>query len=991
MDRRGTHGRAILVLLLLTRCVLSAPALDWVTFPPMRVAIKTENYAELQVTTPVVDIGGKWFFAETPFRFKILKYESNDWLSRVYYATASLNGKEILSDDHTRGADHDGTHPFTSEELALFIYVRLVATGIAHDHKEFTVCFFKDTAAPETPALRGLDGARPIGGGAFVRPGADGRVMLRWLPAKDRGVAVGAEVGISGISGYRVEVDGSTACTVAKPPEAATEVSAAFVLADGRHRLRVAAVDQFGNTSYSLEREYLVDGQGPAAPAFLGLDPPPESAVTGSPCTARGALVFAWLAPTDRPEGEGLQAGSDPSRFDLLIRNEAGEERTFSQREVSGEWLREGCYSARVRAYDALGNAGEPSAEYAFRLDRSPPSTPTGFSAQRDLTDPWIFHLGWQPAAEPTADAWQGGVTGYEVRVELDTGGVLRAVSAEPRAAFHLPKGSHVAQVTARDAAGNTGEPARFPFVVSGYLAEVTFPADAVRRTESGYELHWNPAVTDPPSIGIAGYRVLIRRAAAPSPAAGEWSAAPVFTQTSCSLAGRPTKVPHRAYVTAIDREGNTSCAARAFTLPNEPPRFAPEGPLRVLGPGVGGAGESWPPGHWPSIGLDPWQDAEGDGLGLRLYLRREGEASYTPLPAGSLQFRRGEISAGECARAAGTFEWYLEVAELYDANGDPADGQETLYAPGIRRWPAEGTVRFQVVDPDPPLVGLPPEYTTTPGAPLLLSAEVRGWVPGSELTYHWDFGDGSPASAEAAPIHIFFQLGARPVSEYTVTLTVRDEWGHSSEPAHAAVRVINTREGTLRADELWSGEHELFATVRVPAGRTLTVLPGTRVRVTEGSGAALVVQGRLVVQGLAGPVSFLSAGAGGPRDWRGILVEGEASLEGAEVRHAERAVTVLTGAQARLAGCTLAGNRVGLHACGEGAAVEDCRFADNEWYGVKEDAIAANGGRRPRLLRCSFEGNGRPYYHEERLILDPAALNLLPGNAGNTDWEASP
>ena len=219
----------------------------------------------------------------------------------------------------------------------------------------------------------------------------------------------------------------------------------------------------------------------------------------------------------------------------------------------------------------------------------------------------------------------------------------------------------------------------------------------------------------------------------------------------------------------------------------------------------------------------------------------------------------------------------------------------------------------------------------------------------------------------------------------------MRDEWGQAGEPARAVVRVHNTREGTLRTDELWSGEHELFAAVRVPAGRTLTIMPGTRVRVTEGSGAALAVQGRLLVRGSAGPVSFGSAGAGGSRDWRGILVEGEADLEGVDIRHAERAVTVLPGARVRLAACTLAGNRVGLHACGEGAEVEDCRFENNEWYGVKEDAIAVNGGRRPRLLRCSFAGNGRAYYHEELLILDPAALNGLPGNEDNSDGEASP
>ena len=701
--------RALPFLLLLAAGALSAqaPALDWVTFPPQRRSIKTNNWVELRVTTPVVNLGGTWFFSETPFCFEIQKEETRGGFSRIYYATASVNGTEVLAKSRTKGDDHDGTFHFTSGELALSIFVKLVATGLFSDSESFTIYFFKDTVPPNTPVLGKLDGEQIFGGLMFVRPDAEGRVVARWPRVADRGPAAGAGVGVSGIGEYRVEADGVTVCTEANPTGPGSEVTAAFVLPDGRHLLRIAAVDRFGNTSHSLEREYAVDGQGPAPPASLALDPPPGPAA-GSPCTARQTLRFSWPAPPDRPGGEGAQAGTDPERCELRLLDGAGVERVFSGREVEGEWLQEGCYSARARAFDALGNAGELSAEYAFRIDRSPPSAPTGFSARREPADPWTFHLEWQPASEPTADPWQGGVTGYDLLVELEAGDVLRVAADGPSAVLPLPKGSHAAVVAARDAAGNTGEPARFPFTVSGYLAGVTFPADAVRRGEGGYELHWNPAVTDPPSIGIAGYRVLVRRADAPAPGAGEWAAAATITQNSASLAGCPTKVPHRAYVTAIDREGNTSCAAKDFTLPNEPPRFAPEGPLRVYGPGVDDPDASWPPGHWPPIGLDPRQDSEGDGLGLKLHLRREGEPAYTLLPAGSLQFRRGEIAAGECSRAAGGFEWYLEVAEFYDANGNPADGQESLYAPGIRRWPAEGTVRFRVVDPDPPRVWLP-------------------------------------------------------------------------------------------------------------------------------------------------------------------------------------------------------------------------------------------------------------------------------------------
>ncbi|HEY5286992.1 MAG TPA: PKD domain-containing protein, partial [Solirubrobacteraceae bacterium] len=41
--------------------------------------------------------------------------------------------------------------------------------------------------------------------------------------------------------------------------------------------------------------------------------------------------------------------------------------------------------------------------------------------------------------------------------------------------------------------------------------------------------------------------------------------------------------------------------------------------------------------------------------------------------------------------------------------------------------------------------------------------------------SYHWDFGDGSPASSEAAPSHFYGQTGT-----YTVTLTVTDKNGNT-------------------------------------------------------------------------------------------------------------------------------------------------------------------------------------------------------------------
>jgi PKD repeat protein len=40
-------------------------------------------------------------------------------------------------------------------------------------------------------------------------------------------------------------------------------------------------------------------------------------------------------------------------------------------------------------------------------------------------------------------------------------------------------------------------------------------------------------------------------------------------------------------------------------------------------------------------------------------------------------------------------------------------------------------------------------------------------------FTYSWDFGDGSPASTEANPMHVYEKEG-----DYTATLTVKDSKG---------------------------------------------------------------------------------------------------------------------------------------------------------------------------------------------------------------------
>jgi len=61
----------------------------------------------------------------------------------------------------------------------------------------------------------------------------------------------------------------------------------------------------------------------------------------------------------------------------------------------------------------------------------------------------------------------------------------------------------------------------------------------------------------------------------------------------------------------------------------------------------------------------------------------------------------------------------------------------------------------------------------------------------GQPLTYRWDFGDGSPISLSANPVHVFQATGTEP-AVYTVTLTVSDCCG-GSDSTELTVAVNNT------------------------------------------------------------------------------------------------------------------------------------------------------------------------------------------------------
>lgn len=157
-----------------------------------------------------------------------------------------------------------------------------------------------------------------------------------------------------------------------------------------------------------------------------------------------------------------------------------------------------------------------------------------------------------------------------------------------------------------------------------------------------------------------------------------------------------------------------------------------------------------------------------------------------------------------------------------------------------------------------------------------------------------------------------------------------------------------------LTSDTIWEGEIILYEDVLVPDGISLTIMPGTVIKVIPSESTRtdpeyisplteLIVRGTLVVNGQEGSqVSFLPRGDK-RFSWAGIILDGgRAMIRSATIRGAETGITVIKGSLSFVRS-TLTGNRYGLTAHGRDAVVrlESSRVTENE-YGV----FLLNGAR---------------------------------------------
>jgi len=195
---------------------------------------------------------------------------------------------------------------------------------------------------------------------------------------------------------------------------------------------------------------------------------------------------------------------------------------------------------------------------------------------------------------------------------------------------------------------------------------------------------------------------------------------------------------------------------------------------------------------------------------------------------------------------------------------------------------------------------------------------------------------------------------------------------------------------GTLLADEVWEGEVVVVDDLLVPAGRTLTIRPGTTVRVRRAdtsrtepefldNATEVLVRGRIKALGTkAEPILFepeVASEGGDSPAWAGILFDGgEGKLVHCRISGAERGALII-GASPLLQDVDIRSVRQGIMIHGtsrpllERVSVEAAEGGVSCWRGSaprmtglrvragEREGLLAAPGSRPTIVDSTFEG----------------------------------
>lgn len=307
------------------------------------------------------------------------------------------------------------------------------------------------------------------------------------------------------------------------------------------------------------------------------------------------------------------------------------------------------------------------------------------------------------------------------------------------------------------------------------------------------------------------------------------------------------------------------------------------------------------------------------------------------------------------------------------------------LYDPGLNHEVINKTIRLN----SPPISHMSETLYTNPLRPLDLDSFT--WFSDtddiSSVTYRvsdgdsivWEGVDNNVTELSLVLPHLDVRNSE---SIYSLEIRAFDDFNAETK-VDIPLKIINTQEGSLYTDEYWSGEHNIKGEVTVPDGVTLTIADSTDViintynlanydhRLHIKPGASLIHEGN---------VNYLHNDPYGY--WKGLYIEGSATLSNIYVEGAYRGVTLDTSEDILISNSTFENNVIGIHAFNANSlTINNSTFINNKFYGIKEE-ISLN----PSVSYSSFSNNGYDYYDFVLTSINYETLNTIDNNTGNLE-----
>ena len=317
-------------------------------------------------------------------------------------------------------------------------------------------------------------------------------------------------------------------------------------LSDGSHTFEVRATDAAGNT----------DGT-PASFTWTVDAAPPDTTITAQPSDPSNVTGPSF----------SFTSSEGGSTFECQL-DGGGWSSCTSPKTYAG--LSAGSHTFEVRATDGSSNTDPTPASYTWTIDTSPPNT----TITAEPSDP--------TNSTGASFSFTSSEGGSSFECQRDSGGWASCTS--PKIYAGLSEGSHVFEVRATDAAGNTdASPASFTWTIdlTAPTSAITFPVHLASYNTAGWT---NPSGTAADAVGLDRVEVSLRRVSDSlywngtgfADASENWRTATGTGSWSLAFAGTnfPADGDYEIRVRAVDDAANVETASsRTFTVDTVPPQ----------------------------------------------------------------------------------------------------------------------------------------------------------------------------------------------------------------------------------------------------------------------------------------------------------------------------------------------------------------------------------------------------------------------------------